>query len=537
MSLEVLIVLGIAIIVGVALSRRFNLIEPVVLILIGLAAAFIPHLGHVGLPHHVVLAIFLPILLYWEALTVSLNQMKRAMRGIILSGTVLVVITAAVIALAGVVAGLSTGAALLIGACLGPTDATAVSALGGNISSQHKTILQAESLINDGTALVIFSVALQIAGGGSQLTAWGVSAQFLISFIGGSAVGAVMAGLVVKVFTQMKIFQEDALLANLARLIVPFASFFIAEQFDASGVLAVVICGILVSRFGTSSITLGSRYVAFPLWTMMTFILNAALFLLVGFEIPHIVGALSRENLIRGLILVPIIYIAMVAARFVGHHAIIFSIRVLDRRPEQKQRRTNFRSRIVSVVAGFRGAISLAMALSIPDMFGDSVYGERDLIVFVVAGVVFTSLIVQGVLLPYTITWANARPAPAASALPIQRDERTRALEKSMTLILENLDSLAAQQDVTSSEVIESVRAEYQAKLKELQHADSDEHPIMTIVQTEEGRLRAAALEMAHREITRQRDAGELSDEHWKTLTTRIDIELLRVSEPVIEAE
>lgn len=131
-----------------------------------------------------VLAIFLPILLYWEALTVSLNQMKRALRGIILSATVLVVITALVIAAAGAVAGLSTGAALLIGACLGSTDATAVSALGGNLSSQQKTILQAESLINDGTALVIFAVALQIAEGRTQVTAWGVTSRFLISFAG-----------------------------------------------------------------------------------------------------------------------------------------------------------------------------------------------------------------------------------------------------------------------------------------------------------------------------------------------------------------
>ena len=132
-----------------------------------------------------------------------------------------------------------------------------------------------------------------------------------------------MGALVVKVLTRMNVFREDPLLANLARLMVPFTSFFLAEEIHASGVLAVVVCGLLVSRFGTSSITLGSRIVAFPLWSMMTFILNAALFLLVGFEIPQIVGTLSHEKLIRGLILVPVIYVAMVAARFVGHHAII----------------------------------------------------------------------------------------------------------------------------------------------------------------------------------------------------------------------
>jgi len=115
--------------------------------------------------------------------------------------------------------------------------------------------------------------------------------------------------------------------------------------------------------------SLGSRVLGTPFWTILTYILNTILFVMVGVALPGIAAGLPRADLTRGLILIPIIYIAMVAGRFAGHHLIIFSIRALDRRPEQRLRRTNIRGRIVSTVAGFRGAISLAMALSIPASF------------------------------------------------------------------------------------------------------------------------------------------------------------------------
>ena len=117
------------------------------------------------------------------------------------------------------------------------------------------------------------------------------------------------------------------------------------------------------------------RAFGLPFWTVTTFLLNTILFLMVGVSLPGIISGIPQATLTRALILIPAIYVAMVLARFVGHHSIIFAIRALDRRPQQRERRTNFRSRLVTTVAGFRGAISLAMAVSIPLAFGDSVYG------------------------------------------------------------------------------------------------------------------------------------------------------------------
>ena len=281
------------------------------------------------LPSTVVLTIFLPILLYWESLSVSLNRMRRSLRGIILSATVLVAITAALIALIGVLMGLSVGAALLIGACLGPTDATAVSSLGRGINPNGRTILQAESLLNDGTALVVFAIALQAAQDSSGVTAGLVAHQLLLSFGGGIGAGVLVGAAVTKIGIRVRTITDDPMLATITALATPFLTFFVAEEVGGSGVLAVVTCGIVISRFAAPHMSLGSRVLGTPFWTILTYILNTILFVMVGVALPGIAAGLPRADLTRGLILIPIIYIAMVAGRFAGHHLIIFPRRDL----------------------------------------------------------------------------------------------------------------------------------------------------------------------------------------------------------------
>ena len=396
MSLELLIIVCVAAIVATALTNRFRLIGPVMLIVAGLVASFAPGAEGAGLPSEVVLTVFLPVLLYWEALSVSLNGMRRALRGIILSATVLVVITSAIIMAAGLAMGLSAGAALLVGACLGPTDATAVAALGKGINRFGRTVLQAESLLNDGTALAVFAIALRVAAGGTRVSAASVTSEFAISIGAGVGVGVVCGAATVLLWAKWNASRSDAMLSNLIALAVPFTTYFLAEELHGSSVLAVVACGIVYSRYNGNANDSAIRLVGIPFWSVLTYLMNTVLLIMVGLSLPDIVRRLPHQELVRGLVLIPIIYSAMVAARFVGHHAIIFSIRALDRRPQQRERRTNIWGRLVSTVAGFRGAISLAMALSIPGSFGGNAYEERDLVVLITAGVTLLSLVVQG---------------------------------------------------------------------------------------------------------------------------------------------
>ena len=531
MTIEMIVALIGASVVAYAIANRFRLIAPVLLIAAGVGVALLPVGEEMSLPSTVVLTIFLPILLYWESLSVSLNRMRRSLRGIILSATVLVAITAALITLIGVLTGLSVGAALLIGACLGPTDATAVSSLGRGINPNSRTILQAESLLNDGTALVIFAIALQAAQDSTGVTFGLITHQLLLSFGGGIGAGVLVGAAVTKIGIRIRTITDDPMLATITALATPFLTFFIAEEIGGSGVLAVVTCGIVISRFAAPHMSLGSRVLGIPFWTILTHILNTILFVMVGVALPGIVAELPHADLVRGLILIPIIYIAMVSGRFAGQHLLIFSIRALDRRPEQRLRRTNFRGRIVSTVAGFRGAISLAMALSIPVSFDGAAYTERNLIILVVAGATLLSLLIQGIALPYVVRWANARPSAGTRTAESVESQETEALAEILADTISQLDAIAERTGVDDDAAIEAVRLDYarrhQSVLNSATESEAD------VYCGPESALRLAVIEHLRERVHGLRFAGRIDDSTASRVNRRFDVETLHINGPL----
>lgn len=531
MTIEMIVALIAASIIAYVIADRFRLIAPVLLIAAGVAVAFIPFEEEMTLPSTVVLTIILPILLYWESLSVSLNRMRRSLRGIILSATVLVAITAVLIAAIGVLMGLSLGAALLIGACLGPTDATAVSSLGRGINPNGRTVLQAESLLNDGTALVVFAIALQAAQDSSEVTVGLVAEDLLLSFGGGIGVGIIIGAVVTKVGIRIRTITDDPMLATITALATPFVTFFLAEEIGGSGVLAVVTCGIIVSRFAAPHMPLGSRVLGAPFWTILTYILNTILFVMVGVALPGIVADLPRVDLIRGLILIPVIYIAMVAGRFVGHHLIIYSIRALDRRPEQRMRRTNFRGRIVSTVAGFRGAISLAMALSIPVAFDGVAYAERDLIILIVAGVTLLSLLIQGVALPHVVRWANERPSAGTQAAESVESLEADALADVFSDTISQIGDIADRTGVDDETIIAAVRADYECRQRSLHDAEAAEE--VRIYSDPESALRLAVIDHLRERLHELCVSGRIDDSTAANVNRRLDVETLHINGPI----
>lgn len=531
MSLELLIIVCVAAIAATALTNRFRLIGPVMLIVAGLVASFAPGAEGAGLPSEVVLTVFLPVLLYWEALSVSLNGMRRALRGIILSATVLVVITSAIIMAAGLAMGLSAGAALLVGACLGPTDATAVAALGKGINRFGRTVLQAESLLNDGTALAVFAIALRVAAGGTGVSAASVTSEFAISIGAGVGVGVVCGAAAVLLWAKWNASRTDAMLSNLIALTVPFTTYFLAEELHGSGVLAVVACGIVYSRYNRNANDSAIRLVGIPFWSVLTYLMNTVLFIMVGLSLPDIIRRLPHQELVRGLVLIPIIYSAMVAARFVGHHAIIFSIRALDRRPQQRERRTNIRGRLVSTVAGFRGAISLAMALSIPGSFGGTAYEERDLVVLITAGVTLLSLVVQGIALPHVVRWANARPTAVQRREAEELDEETRVLAGIMRDIVEELPSMAQRIGVEDGELVNAIRESYGRREERMLQAASEEE--FSFFDEDETALRLECIDFARARVLEARNAGRLDGATASLAIKRLDTEGALLAGPI----
>ncbi|WEK60359.1 MAG: Na+/H+ antiporter [Candidatus Microbacterium colombiense] len=443
-GLEVTVLLGLTILAGALLAPRVRLALPLVLVIFGLALGFIPALREVQLPPETVLLLFLPVMLFWESLTTSLRSIRRDFRYILPMSTLLVVASAFAVAGVGVLFGMPWEIALILGAAVAPPDATAVAALGRLLPRRMFMKLKAESLTNDGTALVLYAIAVSLAVGG-QITPWSVTWTVLVSYIGGIAAGAVIAVLGALLLRR----SESTAVINVTLLLIPFTAFLLAEIIEASGVLAVVVAGLIVSYVSPRVTTASSRRQSDAVWPFGVFLLNGALFILIGLEVQFVLHEISAAAIGRLVLTSLAVWATLVVVRYLFQLLSVPFQRTTGPRPPRGLRS---RARVVSTVAGMRGAVSLAIALSVPTTLADGASG-RDEIVFVTAGVILLSLLVQGPLLPAVLRWARM-PVDHAEQEEYELAERTIS-----GAALAALDDLAVEHGV-GQEVRDRVRSE-----------------------------------------------------------------------------
>src|SRR6201996_1795550 len=187
------VALGLAVLVCDLVASRIRIAPPVVLLVCGALLGFVPALRSTHLPPSAVLLLFLPALLYWESLTTSLREIRRYLRVIVLSSTALIAVTAAAVAAAGHAFGLPWGPAWVLGAALAPSDATAVGVRARGPARRTAALLRAESLVNDGTALVIYGLAVGVTIGEEHLGVAHVAWLTVLAYGGGIAAGALVA--------------------------------------------------------------------------------------------------------------------------------------------------------------------------------------------------------------------------------------------------------------------------------------------------------------------------------------------------------
>ncbi len=445
-GLEVTVLLGLTILVGTLIAPRVRLALPLVLVIFGLLLGFVPQLREVQLPPETVLLLFLPVMLFWESLTTSLRSIRRDFRYILPMSTVLVVASAFAVAGIGVLFGMPWEIALILGAAVAPPDATAVAALGRLLPRRMFMKLKAESLTNDGTALVLYAIAVSLALGG-QITPLSVTVDVLISYVGGVAAGVVVAALGYLLLRRV----SSTIVINVTLLLIPFTAFLLAEIVHASGVLAVVVAGLIVAWFAPRVTTASSRRQADAAWPFGVFLLNGALFVLIGLEVQYVVHEISAAAIGRLVLITLAVWATLLVVRYVFQ----LMNTPFQRRPEVRPAPgARARARAVSTIAGMRGAVSLAIALSVPASLSEGGgVGGRDEIVVVTAGVILLSLLVQAPFLPALVRWARF-PADHAEAEEYELAERAIS-----GAALAALDDLAAEHGI-GQEVRDRVRAE-----------------------------------------------------------------------------
>ncbi|MFC4554963.1 Na+/H+ antiporter [Georgenia faecalis] len=519
------VTLGLAVLAGAILAPRWRIAAPLVLLVLGLVLGSVPALPEIDLPPEAVLLLFLPVILFWEALTTSLRSIRRDFRGIVLLSTLLVVATAFAVAWVATLFGMPWDAALILGAAVAPPDATAVAALARSLPHRNVMLLKAESLTNDGTALVLYAIAVGIATGGA-FTALTVTGMVLLSYLGGIATGVLVAGAAYLLMRRL----DDPTTVNIALLLVPFVAFLLAELVHASGVLAVVVAGLVLAFASPRISTAASRQQTESAWPLGSYLLNGSLFVLVGMEVQAVareITATHAGRLVAGIVAV---WLTLLLVRFGFQMVTVAIIRFLDRRPSQLARRMSHRARVVSTVAGFRGAVSLAIALSVPTTLDDGrPFPGRDEIIVVAAGVIVLTLVIQGPLLPAVVRWARF-PEDTTPA------EELRLAERAVRVAgMAAVPDLAAQHGI-SDEVRNRIVDDIREHLLLLDApggtiADGDAPGYSALArQEEENRLRLALLDHKRDVLVRLRRDGTIDDAVARRVQARLDVEELRLT-------
>ncbi|MGN8246109.1 Na+/H+ antiporter [Cellulomonas soli] len=519
-ALDLVVLLGATVVLGGVLGRWLRVASPVLLLVLGVLLGFVPALRAVHLPPELMLLVFLPALLFWEAITSSLREIRFNLRGVVLTSTVLVVLTAWSVAAVAHTFGVPWGPAWVLGAALAPTDATAVSALSRLLPRRNVSILRSESLINDGTALVLYGVAVGVTAGDQMLSVGHLSWLLVLSYVGG-----VLAGVAVAWFgVQLRVRITDTLLTNVITLLTPFVAFLLAETIEASGVLAVVVSGLMLSQIGPRLVPAATRRQAEAFWSFGTYLLNAALFVLVGLEVQSAVRNLSTTDIGSALVVVVVVWMVILAVRLAFLFSTAYAIRLLDRRPSQRLRRVSNRARVVSTVAGFRGAVSLAAALAVPTVVeGGAPFPSRDLVVFVTAGVVTLSLVVQGVLLPRVARWARFPVDTSAD------DERVLAEQVATRVALDALPGVARSLG-TDPGVVERTLREYEEHLQALREPGDTANRPLQLASQQYADLRLALIARKREAVVRLRDERRVDDAVLRVVQAQLDVEEIRLS-------
>jgi CPA1 family monovalent cation:H+ antiporter len=375
---------------------------PIWLTVGGATLAFVPGLPHVELAPEVVLVLFLPPLLVSAAYYSSIRDLRFNARPIaLLSVGLVLATTVAVAAVAHVVIGMPWEAAFVLGAVLGPTDPVAATAIAGRVGAPRRvvTVLEGESLINDATALIAFrfAVAAVVEGTFSLVDAVG---EFAVGIAGGVAIGIAAGALGIELLRRI----EDAPTEAVLSLLLPYIAYLPAELLDLSAVVAAVTCGLYAALRAPRMFTPATRLQLNALWELVIFVLNGALFVLVGLQLRGIVDALDGFSAGEVAGYAAAVVGTLVVVRFLWVFSATNLPRILSRRLRERDPKPPWQSTFAIAFIGMRGAVSLAAALSIPiTVQGGGEFPYRDLIIFLTFAAIVFTVCVEGLSLPWVL--------------------------------------------------------------------------------------------------------------------------------------
>jgi CPA1 family monovalent cation:H+ antiporter len=513
-DLVALLAIGAAVVVLLVLEPRLRIPYPILLVLGGLAISLLPIVPDFELPPDLVLLAFLPPLIFGAAFATPIQELRANVVRITALAIGLVIATACAVALvAHEVMGLPWAAAFVLGAVVGPTDPVAATLVARRLRVPRRlvAVIEGESLVNDATSLVLYRFAVVAVVSGT-FTLWKAGLTFLWTAAAGVAIGLVVAWGA----RRLGRWLDNPPAEILISLMIPFVAYLPAEAAGASAVLAAVAAGVYLSLYAPEIATAHSRLGRDAVWNILTFVLNAILFVLIGLQLPEIINDTAGTSLAELVKDAAAVFGVVVVSRF----AWVYGSRLV-RHLLGVDALSNRESLLVSW-AGMRGAVSLAAALAIPlaTDAGEEFPG-RNLIIFTTFAVILGTLVLQGLSFPWVVRRTGLEDEPEDVRL------EARAALAAVDAALARLDRLVADGAV-GPEIAERLRTFYVLKRSNLGALTDVEKDEATRRMDDYAWARRQLLDAEREALDELRRSGTIDEDMRRRVERDLDLQEVR---------
>jgi Na+/H+ antiporter len=506
-----------------ALARKLKIPYPIVLVIAGLLLGFLPGVPRISLDPDIVFLVFLPPLLHAAAWTLSWREFQRNFSSIAKLAVGLVFFTIIGLALSAgkLLPGFDWRSAVLLGAVVAATDAIAATSIARRVGLPQwiVEILEAESLVNDGTGLVALQFGLLILMTGRTPSIVETVGR-LVFLIGGGVLVGFAVGAIVAWFEK---WVDDGGIEIVISILVPYGTYLLGARAGVSGVIAVIACSMYMSRMSVTYMTPGVRLQAAAVWDALTFILNGIVFILIGLQLPFVMGqihGMSHSVLLRYGIGFSLAMVAVRMAWIFGETYFSYWLQRWAKKPDVVAPQPA----AVFIIGwgGMRGVLSLAAAVSLPyTLPGGRLFPQRSMIIYLAFCLIFTTLVLQGLTMP---TLIRTLGLAGETSLPAEEQEARRVLFREAIAHLSRKRSRNPDQSAMFGELI----ASYQRRLDAMP-AEREEQVKGLVDQSRRNEAILEALQVEREALIRLRNEGRIDDEVLRTLQRELDFTESRV--------